>query len=588
MSAPNASTAIARVLVDELARTGVNDVVLAPGSRSAALAGALAEHSGVRVHVALDERSGGFCALGIARAAGGPAAVVTTSGTAVANLLPAVVEADEAGAGLLVVSANRPPELRGTGANQAIDQTKLFGDHVRWFAELGVAEDRAGAPAAWRSTVCRAVAEARGVGARPGPVHVDVAFREPTVPASDDGRTRGEPFRTPLDGRADGEPWTRVTRTLAEPEPEELDDLAARIAAAPRGLVVVGETTAPPEPIHRLARAAGWPVVAEPLSGARDGELVVAAAPYLAAHEGFAASHRPDLVLRIGRGGLSRALGSWLGADVSQVLLDPHGAWTDPERALSGILVADPARACEGLRRRLDALGAALDPAWLESWREADAGATDALHAVLDATDAPSEPRTARDVAAAAPDGATLVVGSSMPVRDLDLAMRPRGGLRVLGNRGASGIDGIVSTALGAALGGPGPVLGLVGDLSLLHDANGFLLDAEAQRLDCTLVVVQNDGGGIFSLLPPVDHLPSEAFERLFSTPHGRDVADLARLHGVPHTRVDRAAALPGAVGEAVAAGGVRLVEVRTDREANRALHRDLQAATARALDALP
>jgi 2-succinyl-5-enolpyruvyl-6-hydroxy-3-cyclohexene-1-carboxylate synthase len=586
--ARNPSHALALVLVDELARCGVTDAVLAPGSRSAALAMALHDDPRLRLHVEVDERSAGFLAVGLARGSGRPAAVVVTSGSAVANLHPAVVEADTGDVPLLLLTADRPPELRGTGANQAIDQLHLFGRAVRWFHEVGVAEDRAGAVAHWRSVVARAVGAATGLGAPPGPVHLNLPFREPTVPASDDGRTRAEPFGQPLDGRADRRPWVTVTRAPRVLPEHVAADLAGRVLATERGLIVVGQTTAPAGPIAALAAATGYPVVAEPSSGARL-PGAIAHAHHLLGHRAFAGAHRPDLVLRIGRTGVSRNLATFLGPQVPQVLIDPHGGWHDPDRAVGDVLVADVATACQQL---VEQLAVPASSEWASRWADADAAARQAIDAVLDDGDLPSEPRVARDLGALVPDGTTLVVGSSLPIRDLDQVLRPREGLRIVANRGASGIDGVVSTALGVAIAdatsdGPDrrPTVALVGDLTLLHDSNGFLLSADLERVDCTFVVLDNDGGGIFSFLPPSSFPGS--FERVFGTPHGRDLAHLATLHGLGHHRVERAADLRAALTTTRRRGGVHLVHVRTDRAANRQLHERMTRTVHDALDGL-
>ncbi|MFP5309776.1 MAG: 2-succinyl-5-enolpyruvyl-6-hydroxy-3-cyclohexene-1-carboxylic-acid synthase [Actinomycetes bacterium] len=600
---PNPATALARVLVDELARGGVTDAVVCPGSRSTALAVALHEDPRVRCHVHLDERSAAFVALGLGRATGRPAAVVTTSGSAVANLHPAVVEADTGAVPLLLLTADRPPELRQTGANQTIEQVGIFDRAVRFAVDLGVPDDRPGAVAHWRSTVARAVAEAQGLAGPPGPVHVDLPFREPTVPVTDDGRSRAEPFAGRTVGRPDRRPWVTVVREPRQPDPAGVRAFAGRVAGTERGLVVVGGgADVDPGAVVAFGRAAGWPVVAEPHSGCRvDDDVVVAHAHHLLSHGPFARAHRPEVVVRFGRTGLSRALASALGPEVPQVQVDPTGAWHDPERAVAELVLAEPTAFCRAVAAELPA-GVSSD--WWTRWRQADDVAEAALRDVLDADDTPTEPRVARDLAASLPGGAVLVVGSSMPIRDLDLVLKPRTGLRVLANRGASGIDGVVSTALGVALaagaGGEadpapaataaggvvtGPVTALVGDLTLLHDTNAWLLSPAAERCDLVVVVVDNDGGGIFHLLPQATHVP--AFERLFGTPHGRDLADLARLHGLVHHPVTSASALPGVVADAHAAGGRHLVHVRTDREENRRLHGRMAAAVEGALDAL-
>ena len=582
MQAANPSHALALVVVDELARCGVTDAVLAPGSRSAALAMALHDDPRLRLHVELDERSAGFLAIGLARASGRPAAVVVTSGSAVANLHPAVVESDTGGVPLLLLTADRPPELRHTGANQAIDQLGIFGRAPRFSIELGTPGDRPGAPAFWRSTIDRAVAEAQGLSGPPGPVHLNLPFREPTVPVTDDGRAPADgPYRTPLDGRAGNRPWTVVERPARSAPLGAVAELAGRIIGTERGLLVIGQTDAPPEPILALADAAGWPVIAEPTSSARIDERVVASASLLLTHPGFARRHTPSLVVRIGRTGLSRAVAGLLRPEVPQLLIDPYGRWSDPDRRLAELLVADVDTTCTALAGQL---GMPASSEWSASWHRADVAARAAVDEVLDLEVEPSEPRAARDLGACLPDGTTLVVASSMPVRDLDTVLAPRPGLRVVANRGASGIDGFVSTVLGVAL-TTQPVVALTGDLSLLHDANGLLLSPDADGLDATIVVVDNDGGGIFSFLPQADH--PRSFERVFGTPHRRDLADLARLHHLGYTPVTAAADLPGAVADAMGAGGLQLVHVRTDRAENLALHRRLTAAVHHALDAL-
>ena len=590
MDAANPSHALAQVLLDELARCQVTEVVLAPGSRSAALAMAAHDDPRLRLHVELDERSAGFLAVGLARASGRPAAVIVTSGSAVANLHPAVVEADTGHVPLLLLTADRPPELLHTGANQAIVQPRIFGAAPRWQVDLGVAEDRPGATAHWRSSAARAVAAALGDGlAPPGPVHLNLPFREPTVPVSDDGRSRAAPVITPLDGRAEQRPWVRTTLAPRRLEDEELRGLAGRMLATERGLIVAGASTpasglaeAAPT-IHELSRATGWPVIAEPSSGVRtDPGTTLAHAPLLLSDAEVARWGTPDLVLRLGRTGLSREVSAVLGPHVPQLLLGAAGAWDDPERAVGERLVADVKATCAALAVTL---GLPATSAWGDRWRSMDAAAAAAIDDVLDADDAPSEPRTARDLLAALPDGATLVVASSMPIRDVDRFARPRPGVRVLANRGASGIDGHVSTVLGVALarhvdpeaGGGGPVVALTGDLSLLHDANGFHLSPDAPRVDATFVVVDNDGGGIFSFLPQA-RFPG-SFERVFGTPHGRDLRGLASFHGLGYREVAAASALGPSVAAALDEGGLQLVHIRTDRAENLALHRRLTEA---------
>jgi 2-succinyl-5-enolpyruvyl-6-hydroxy-3-cyclohexene-1-carboxylate synthase len=569
MKAVNAGQALATVLVDELVRNGLAHACIAPGSRSTPMAVEFAAHPGVRVHVLIDERSAAFCALGIAKASGIPSAVLCTSGTAAANFHPAVIEADRGRTSLLVLTADRPPELRGTGANQTIDQIKLYGDAVRWFAEVGVPEALPGSVAYWRSAACRAWAEA--AGSPPGPVHLNLAFRDPLVPVADDA---GFPY--PLDGRPGEEPWTRTGPPPAGMAAEDARRLRATIASSERCLVLAGESPGGGVGARALAESGGWPLLADPPSGARAGGTAISAYEAILRHPGFVAAMRPDLVVRVGRMGSSKPLAGYLADEVRQVVVDPDGDWTDPERRVEWIIRADPSV--------LPSLVASTRTRpWTQRWLEAEGAARSAIDAVLDAEESPTEPRTARDLAAWCPDGATLVAASSMPIRDLESFMRPRSGLRVLANRGASGIDGFVSTTLGVALAGPGPTVALAGDLSMLHDQNGLLL-ARSGNVDAVFVVVNNDGGGIFSFLPQAD-FPGD-FERLFGTPHGMSFEAIAGLYRCGYRRVERAAGLTAAVGEAWSAGGVHLVEVPTERTANVALHRRIWQAVGEALEA--
>lgn len=568
MTFPNPATALAHTLFDELARGGVRHVVAAPGSRSTALVLAASDQPRLSLHMEIDERSAGFFALGIGKQSGRPAAVVTTSGTAVANLFPAIVEADHSASPLIAISADRPPELRNTGANQTIDQLHIFRP-VRWFAELGVAEDLPGADRYWRSTVARAVAEASGWSGAAGPVHLNVAFREPTVPESDDGRTAAAPFRAEPVGRPDA--WLGATRGLAVASEPVFSALVAGINRARHGVLVLGAGRYDAGPMLALAERLGWPVIAEPGSGAR-GEQVVSTAHHLLALPDFASRHQADLILRVGAAGVSSSVAAFLAGADEHVLIAAGGGWADPERSVNLAIAADPG----DLGRRL-VMAVEPRPPWGE-WRAAERLARLAIDGVLDALDEPTEPRTARDVAAAAD---LLVIGSSMPVRDLEWFMAPRGGLEVIGNRGASGIDGFVSMALGVALSAGGAVA-LCGDLSLLHDQNGFFVDPSSS-LDCVFVVVNNDGGGIFSFLP-VARQPG--FERLFATPHGRSLEQLAAFHGLGYQRIGRAVELGPAIAATRQAGGVHLIEVPSDRVANVAVHQQVAAAVRGAISA--
>ena len=499
-TAPNPSTAQARVLVDELVRGGLTDVVLCPGSRSAPFAFAFDAEPRVRLHTHPDERSAAFVALGIAHATGRPAAVVVTSGSAVANLHPAVIEADAAGVPLLLLTADRPPELRETGADQTIQQPGIFGTSLRWMVDLGVAEDRADAVTTWRASAARALAEATGLTGVPGPVQLNVPFREPTVPVSDDGRTSAEPFTTPLDigvSPGIGRPSVQITRAgrrLAEPD---IAALATRFAAVERGLIVVGsgaQDAASADAVHALSRSTGWPVLAEGHTTARHRDSALVAWPHLVEQERFRDTHRPELVVRIGRATLTRALAALVATAGSELVIDAHGRWWDPSRTMHELLVADPV---DTLTRIADTLAMGTSSVWGDSWREADVRASTALAAHLADGGGQDGARVVAEVVAHAPLGAHVVVASSLTVRHLDRSALQRQDLTWHANRGAAGIDGTVSTALGVAVGSGVPVVAIVGDLALLHDTNAWLLTAAADQVELTVVVLDDDGGSI-------------------------------------------------------------------------------------------
>ncbi len=573
---PNASTAQARVLVDEFARAGVTDAVLSPGSRSAALAFALDEEPRIRIHVHPDERSAAFVALGFGLASGRPALVVVTSGTAVANLHPAVLEADAAGVPLIVVSADRPPELRDTAADQTIAQVGIFGGSVRFASDLGVAEDRPDAVVTWRASASRAVAAALGLTGAPGPVHLNVAFREPTVPVTDDGRSSGAPFRSSLEGRDRSAPWVEVDRPSPTLDDEAVQQLARQLVGVERGLVLVGSGAQGldvADAVGRFASALGWPVLAEGHTNARHVRGALLAWPHLIEAPGFVAAHRPDVVVRLGRVTLTRAVGALLGPATRELVIDPSGRWWDPRRTMSILIAADP---CDTLMRIADVLAVTSGSTWSDAWRAADERVAGALREGLDTCDAlgvqvSSGAQVARCVLRSLEPKDALVVGSSLAIRDLDRVagldeMRVAARIPVHANRGVAGIDGTVSTALGVALAAAteGRVTALVGDLTCLHDTNAWLLSPDAERLEITLVVIDDGGGAIFSLLPPAGFSP---LTRLFTTPHGRDFAHLAALHALAYEKVEDTAGLEAALLSARARGGATLVHAIVDAE---------------------
>jgi len=564
-----AAATFCATLVDEWVRAGVTDAVVAPGSRSTPVALALAADSRLRLHVHHDERSAAFLALGLGKASGRPAVLVCTSGTAAAEFHPAVVEAHQAEVPMVVCTADRPPELRDVSAPQTIDQNRLYGPAVRWFCDPGVPD--AAQAETWRSLAARAVADASAPV--PGPVHLNLPFRDPLV---------GDAGDLPP-ARSGDEPWHRAAMGRPTLDDEAVAELALALDTH-RGVIVAGEGSGDGVAVHALADAAGWPVLADPRSDARvPVPATIAAFDALLRDERFAADHAPAVVLRLGRPPASKVLTQWLarsGAVEVQVASTP--AWVDPTHSSAWRVVADPDALCLALADRVR--GASVTP-WLARWRRAEQRAQDALTDVLAAHPEVTEPGVARALVASLPDGATLVVSSSMPVRDVEWYAAPRTGVRVLANRGANGIDGVTSTAVGVALATQASTALLIGDVALLHDSNG-LLGAARRGIDLTVVVVDNDGGGIFSFLPQASELPGDRFETLFGTPHGVDLGALTAAHGIPSTDVAEADQLGATLAGTVASGGVRLVRVRTDRDLNVKVHDELHAAVSAALSA--
>ncbi|MGH8873236.1 MAG: 2-succinyl-5-enolpyruvyl-6-hydroxy-3-cyclohexene-1-carboxylic-acid synthase [Acidimicrobiia bacterium] len=556
MTQPNPSTAQARAIADELQRHGVDYVVISPGSRSAALAIAFEEHPGITTRVALDERSAAFHALGRSLATHAPVAALATSGTALANHLPAVVEADISLVPLILISADRPPDLLHVGANQTIEQVGIFGDKVRWSCTVPPAENGLDLNSYWRTTVSQAVARARGHAARPGPVHLNVAFREPTVPVADDGRSRAQTYPFDIDGRPSGAPWQHHER--ARPAGAKIE------IAHGSGLVVAGQGDFDAGELAQVADLLRWPVLATAESGLRGNDVVTTYHHLLVG--GVPSLLRPDLVVTIGRIGPSDRLGSLTSLPVPQVQIDRWGSWSDPRRHSTHMIQADPVATLEGL-------APASDDRLRETWLEAEATMRLALDDRLAGEETPTGPSVARALSRL--DHDLLVTASSMPIRDVDAHFVDGG--RVIANRGASGIDGFVSTALGAASGG-GTTVALCGDLSLLHDVGGLVVD---ELGDVVFVVIDNGGGGLFDLLPQAEHAP--AYERLFVAPHGLDLTRVAAAYELGVSVVDHVDDLRSSVSALLDGGGAHLLVVPVDRETDLKARRGLDD-TARAV----
>jgi 2-succinyl-5-enolpyruvyl-6-hydroxy-3-cyclohexene-1-carboxylate synthase len=581
-----------RVFVDELVRAGVRDAVICPGSRSTPLALALRAHTGLRCLVLPDERAAGFFAIGLARASGRAVAVLCTSGTATLNLAPAVTEALQGRVPLIVLTADRPPELRDRAAAQTIDQIQLFGTHVKWYSEVPVLDAAPELIAHARSLAGRAVATA--LTTPRGPVHLNLALREPLIPTLPLGPIPGEQpaFTTAMVGK----------RKLGA---GELGALAGLVRATERGLIVAGPQDDPAlaPALARLAAATGYPILADPLSqvrvGPHDREHVVARGDLLVRPGRWIAAHGPQLVIRFGAMPTSKPILKLLRDTApTQLVVDGAAGWRESALIRTTHIHADEVGFADSLAEALAGSPPAVlspDSTWTADWLTADRKASEALADWLAGpalASEPFEPRPFVLLADLLPDGAILWAGNSMPVRDMDtyLAAGPKA-IRCFANRGANGIDGVVSTALGAAAATDGgPVVLVVGDLSFLHDLNA-LVAARLHHLDATIVLTNNDGGGIFSFLPqgstndPGVGLP-DAYEELFGTPHGTDFGPIVVGLGATHAVVEPEG-LRAALEASIGAPGVQVLEVRTDRARNVALHREAAAAVACALDEL-
>jgi len=549
----------AATFVDELAVQGVEFACVSPGSRSAPVAMALQRHPRIKVLVQIDERCGSFFAVGLGKATGKPAVVLSTSGTAAAEFHAAVVEAAYSRTPLIVLTADRPPELQDAGANQAVDQQHLYGTAARWFFDPGVPVEVPNAARLWRRLAARAVAEAAS-----GPVHLNLPFREPLVPP---------PGQIPA---AEAAPGQAVTGGRLVPSQAQVASLASAMQRAQRPLVVVGEMRdgerlAPA--LHRL----GLPVLAEPTSQLRRGETGAAVESYEALlRAGWSLQHGPDLVLRLGATPTSRVLNRWLAAAAAPTfLIDPDRSWRDQDHAATNVL------ACDG-QPLLEALPTVDRSAWREQWVSAGKRASAAIAATLVTTPL-HEGHVVKALAGRLPEAGNVFIGSSMPIRAADSfwpLTRPQ--QRFYGNRGASGIDGLVSSGLGVATGrDPLPTVLLLGDLSLYHDMNG-LWALQRHGIRATLIVCDNNGGGVFNFLPQAEH--QDVFEEIFATPLGLDLSQVARLYGLVYSPVSDRSGLEPAIADAIAAPTPTMVVVKMKREDSVSGHRLCWEAAATAL----
>ncbi len=528
---------------------------------------ALANRSDLHVHVFHDERAAAFAALGIGLQ-GTPAILLCTSGTAAAHFHAAVIEANLSNVPILVCTADRPPELRDVGAPQTIDQIKLYGSAVRWFHDPGVADQSASG--SWRSLAAHAFAAATGL--MPGPVHLNLPFREPLL------------------GQADALPcrvgFTAVDAPSSPVLADTVIDEIAGLMAGRRGVIVAGRGCGSADAVGALALAAGWPVLADARSGLRHrADVSIAAADSILRSSSFATSHRPEIVLRLGAPPASKVLNQWLAEPgVQQVHVAAVPTWTDPDGVLTRRLVADPTATCRSLAACVKPGEATWPCDWLGDWLAAEQAAQGAIASSMAelaarANGSISEPLIARTVVAGLGVGAQLVVSSSMPIRDVEWYSQVPDGVTVNCNRGANGIDGVIATAIGVALATSAPTTVLIGDVAFLHDSSA-LIGLGRRGVDLLIVVVDNDGGGIFSFLPPASTLPSERFEQLFGTPHGVDLLALSKAHGLDCLLVESEAELQ----QAMVRGGPAVTMIRSERTGNVTAHEFIQRVVADAV----
>jgi 2-succinyl-5-enolpyruvyl-6-hydroxy-3-cyclohexene-1-carboxylate synthase len=565
---PRANRLWANLIVEELVRCGVDFFCVAPGSRSTPLVAAIAANDKAQSLVHFDERGTAFAALGYARATGRPAAWITTSGTAVANGLPAVVEASTDGVPMILLTADRPPELRQTGANQTIDQPDIFGDYVRWRFDLP-APDPTIDPAMVLTTVDQAAYRARR--SPHGPVHLNLMFREPFLPEEDDVLAGPSPW-------AEGdEPYTWYAATKSAVDETEIQALWQTLRQVKRGLVVAGRLASHKqgEAVLRLAGALGWPLLPDIGSQVRlgtDSENLAAYYDALLASDSFAEAHAPEVVVHVGGRALSTRLEQFLGRSRPDpyIVVRENPFRLDPAHRVTHSIEADVVDFCAAIVRVATEDPPDEDASWMSGWREASERVGHSLNGI--STTELNEPFVARSVSRNVPHDHGLVVASSMPVRDLDTYAAIGGvPVPVAANRGASGIDGTIATAAGFARGLGRPVTLLIGDLALLHDFNSL---AMLRDVPVVVVVLNNDGGGIFSFLPVANH--EEFFEPYFGTPQGVGFRPAAEMFGLQYERPETTEEFVELYRKACARDSSTLIEVRTDREENVRLHGEL------------
>lgn len=563
MSNAQTLAAYSGAFVDELVRSGVREIVICPGSRSTPLAMTMAKHPDMKIWMHVDERSAAFFALGIAKARRAPIALLCSSGTAAANFFPAVVEAHESRVPLIVLTADRPHELRDVGAPQAIDQLKLYGSYAKWFMEMALPEATAQMLHYVRMVAGRAAATALAVPS--GPVHLNFPFRDPLVPAS-----LSDPWQG---GRADGQSYITVSEGLRQADSATIEKLAVELEALEHGLIVCGPQDNPQlaAAVVSLAERLQYPILADPLSGLRSGShektWVMDGYDAFLRDEQVIAAYAPEVILRFGAMPVSKAFLLYVKKhpECRQIIVD-DGDWREPTQLASDRVIADPLSFCQALACEVSH----KENAWVQNWLDLNADAQKQV-AAYDTAGEFTEGRVFSELMECLPSAAALFVGNSMAVRDLDtFFMNNELGIRTMANRGANGIDGVVSTALGAST-AESPLVLVLGDLSFYHDLNG-LLAAKLHHLNVTIIVIDNNGGGIFSFLPQAE--VSEHFEKLFGTPTDLEFGKTVEMYGGSFYSVENGTDFRREVKRSIKSDGLGVIEVKTDRVQNTEWHR--------------
>ena len=542
---------------------------------------AIGSCSSIALHIFHDERSASFAALGIAIETQMPAILLCTSGTAAVEFHAAAVEAHHAEVPMLLCTADRPPELQGVGASQTIDQQNLYGVASRLFVDVGIADDLKSAN--WRALARECLEKACGLS--PGPVQINLPFREPLI---------GDAKVLPI--VVDERPIVRTVASM----PSELEiQVVINELRNIRGVIMAGAGSPSFDCVARLALALGWPIIADPRSGCRlagrdlgrDAVVIVGAADSILRCDEFAADNRPDVVLRLGEPPVSKVVNAWLRESAAlYIAVSATPRVIDPDRIVTRHVVAPIGKWCEAVadsvenslkKSRENSLATPSDQSdsWLASWRQAEESAQSAIAGVLSNSEILSEPSVARLLSQCAQQGSRVVLSSSMPVRDYEWFASPNSGICVYCNRGVSGIDGVVSTAVGVALASGATTYLLIGDVAMLHDANG-LIALSRRDVDLRIICVDNNGGGIFSFLPQATSLDQGRFEQLFGTPHDSDLQALAEAHGIKSTTVSTTAELR----TAIALRGPQFTRIATDRRSNVMTHDQINEAVATAL----